>query len=75
MSLIDDNVIDGNTKSFISLNVFHRYDIHERRQNDVENNVWYFNATIKWKENELDLAIVIWLHNDLDLIMTWIMKT
>jgi hypothetical protein len=47
MSLIDDNVIDGNTKSFISLNVFHRYDIHERRQNDVENNVWYFNATIK----------------------------
>jgi hypothetical protein len=57
------------------LNVFHRYDIHERRQNDVENNVWYFNATIKWKENELDLAIVIWLHNDLDLIMTWIMKT
>jgi hypothetical protein len=47
MSLIDDNVVDGNKKSFISLNVFHPYDIHERGQNDVENNVWYFNATIK----------------------------
>jgi hypothetical protein len=29
MSLINNNVIDGNTKSFISLNIFHLYDIHE----------------------------------------------
>jgi hypothetical protein len=71
MSLIDNNVIDGNTKSFISLNVFHL--VTSMKEDKM--NVWYFNATIKWIENELDLAIVIWQHNDLDLIMPWIMKT